>query len=1270
MKNVNHGTRIPIVLLWLAGWMASAGAEANDPFLAGVRPTEPLTAKEQATTFKLPPGFEIQLVAAEPDIHKPMNMAFDAAGRLWVTTSIEYPFAAPTNAPGRDRVMIFEDFAPDGKARKVSEFAGGLNIPIGVYPFRSPSRVGRDSVEPGSGKAALQQHPTMTWKCIVWSIPNIWLMEDTDGDGRADKQEVLYGPFDHTRDTHGNQASFRRGNDGWLYATHGFNNDSRVKGRDGHEIHLNSGNTYRMRLDGSRIEKWTHGQVNPFGLAFDPLGNLYSADCHSSPIYQLLRGAYYPSFGKPHDGLGFAPVTIQHSHGSTAICGITYISDPSWPAEFHGNILIGNVMTSRINRDRIEWIGSTSKGHEMPDFLSTDDPWFRPVDLQWGPDGALYVADFYNRIIGHYEVPLTHPGRDRERGRIWRIIYKGSREVSEGNEVKAKHSSPSSTLRDTLPNFTSQSASELTNELTSRNPTRRALAREELALLPDANKDGLLTQAAQGVWHFRQGDEREGLMISCLWLLQRAGQLDEKELLKALNDRDAAVRVHALRILTERGLQAAARAVADARPSSPPVPAGERRGEGERTSHFSASLHTAILAALQDANAHVQRAAADALGVHPRWENVQPLLQLLSTSPSEDTHLRHTLRMALRDQLAVASIMDKVMNSIWPEPELRALADVSMAVKSEKAASFLLKQDMSLFADAATQNRVFEHAARYAPADGLTRLTELATARLPKTSGMDQHLELERQFALFKSADDGLRQRGMERPDTVRQWGTNLVWTFFRALDGYHTWRAVPLETQPTAMPWDMQERACADGRKRTLTSSFPHGESLTGVLRSPDFLLPEKLSFWLCGHNGFPSQPDHQKNVVRLRELGTGVIIAEAYPPRNDTAQRIVWDLSTHQGKRCRVEAVDGDAGRAYAWLAFGGFEPELSALRPSEFPPRKMRDWMIGALDLVGRLQVKELAQQLGDWAAPVPDGNRVVRHDLADPDTLEALGRAWLAVDRDAATAGLARQIVSDSCPLLYRERLGLMLSEVRSPDALAAIVQAFKSVPTRTQLQWANNLASSRDGAEALLSAGEKGLLPGQLFARTGTRNRIQAANPRDWENRLAALVKDLPANTEARQALIDERKAAFDRTKADLGNGAVVFNQTCAVCHQLGGQGALVGPQLDGIGSRGLERVLEDILDPNRNVDHAFRSQIITLQDGDVLSGLLRREEDAAMVVVDATGKEILVEKQKVVSRRSSGTSLMPDNFGELLLADQLRDLVAYLLAAPAAARRN
>ena len=189
---------------------------------------------------------------------------------------------------------------------------------------------------------------------------------------------------------------------------------------------MNSGNTYRMRPDGSHAEYFTHGQVNPFGLAFDPLGNLYSCDCHSRPVYQLLRGAWYPSFGKPDDGLGFGPEMVTHDHGSTGIGGISYYAADQFPEAYRGTVFIGNVVTNRINHDRIEWHGSSPKGIEQPDFVWSEDNWFRPVDIELGPDGALYVADFYNRIIGHYEVPLTHPGRDRERGRIWRIVYRGN----------------------------------------------------------------------------------------------------------------------------------------------------------------------------------------------------------------------------------------------------------------------------------------------------------------------------------------------------------------------------------------------------------------------------------------------------------------------------------------------------------------------------------------------------------------------------------------------------------------------------------------------------------------------------------------------------------------------------------------------------------------------------------------------------------------------------------------------------------------------------
>ncbi|MFY8200653.1 MAG: DUF7133 domain-containing protein, partial [Pirellula staleyi] len=219
------------------------------------------------------------------------------------------------------------------------------------------------------------------------------------------------------------------GEDGWVYACHGFNNQSRIQGSDGHAISLTSGNVFRFRPDGSRVELFSQGQVNPFGLARDRWGFWYAADCHSKPISQLILGGCHPSFGRPDDGLGFVPPMMDHLHGSTAIAGLVHTKDSRFPIAFQDNFLSGNVMTCRINRNRIEYQGATAKAVALPDLLTSDDPWFRPVDLQFGPDGHLYIADFYNKVIGHYEVPLDHPGRDRTSGRIWRIKWTGDKET-------------------------------------------------------------------------------------------------------------------------------------------------------------------------------------------------------------------------------------------------------------------------------------------------------------------------------------------------------------------------------------------------------------------------------------------------------------------------------------------------------------------------------------------------------------------------------------------------------------------------------------------------------------------------------------------------------------------------------------------------------------------------------------------------------------------------------------------------------------------------
>ncbi|MBC7849459.1 MAG: dehydrogenase, partial [Chitinophagaceae bacterium] len=251
---------------------------AGDKFSANIRSTAARSPEEERLGFKLPEGFEISLFASEPQIGKPINFAFDAQGRMWVTQSFEYPFPSEPGK-GTDKLTILEDTDHDGKADKFTVFSDTLNIPIGVLPVNDGA--------------------------IVYSIPNIYKYTDSNGDGKVDNQKKLFGPF-RINDTHGMINNLVRGYDGWIHSCHGYTNRDTIAGTDGEPISMISGNTFRFRTDGSRVEKTTDGRINPFGLVYDEKGYCYSTDCHTSPLYQLMRDADYTQWGK-EEGMGFAP---------------------------------------------------------------------------------------------------------------------------------------------------------------------------------------------------------------------------------------------------------------------------------------------------------------------------------------------------------------------------------------------------------------------------------------------------------------------------------------------------------------------------------------------------------------------------------------------------------------------------------------------------------------------------------------------------------------------------------------------------------------------------------------------------------------------------------------------------------------------------------------------------------------------------------------------------------------------------------------------------
>jgi len=1132
---------------------------AANLFADGVRKTDPLPPEEEQKKFKLPPGFEMQLVASEPQINKPINIQFDNKGRLWVSSNVEYPW--PVKDPAaktRDRIVVLEDFDANGKARKATTFADNMNIPIGVYPYKNG--------------------------VIAYSIPNVWYLQDTDGDGICDKRDVLAGPFDYSRDTHGMISAMRRGYDGYLYCNHGFNNQSKPKGVDGSGLEMSSGNTWRMRVDGTKLEQYSWGQVNPFGMVIDPFGNHFTADCHSMPIYHVLRGAYYPSFGKPDDGLGFGPKMMTHSHGSTAIGGIVYFADDRFPAEFQNNLIVGNVMTSRVNRDRLEDTGATRIAKELPDLVECEDPWFRPVDMQLGPDGAIYIADFYNKIIGHYEVPLTHPGRDRERGRIWRIVYKG-----EKGDQKLE-----------MPKIAGATAAELIQLFEHPNHTARQMALTEITDVVGAG-------AAEGLKAaLKDGKPRQRAIA--MWALFRLGQLDDAQLEALSADADAMVRAHAFNVLSERAQ----------------ITAGQR---------------SALIKGLADADGFARKFAADALGRHPAIESAKPIIEAISVTPPGDTHLLHVQRMALRNHVSNNQTGAVLFAQLTDDKSCRALGDVALGAPSETGARLVLQnlETANLQGDGLV--RAVRHVVRYAPQGELAALVDKLKAR-----GGDAAT----QFNLLKGVGDGFSQRGVPAPDNFKAWARDAVLAVLDVKEQQPTtWTGFSLDGQNSGKAWPAQSRPAADGGNFTYFSSFPLGEPHTGLYRSPAFAAPKSLSFYVCGHNGEPATKQELKNVVRLRDAGNNEVLAEAAPPRNDTAQKVTWDLAKAEGKQVYVELVDGDNATAYAWLAAGRFEP---AVVPSPAGGAVDNAAMKPALELAQTLQIAEAAP-----AAVKALGQRNLPQDIRI-----AAAKAALALDAKTHAKSVAAVLTRADEPAGLRDPLALAMGSLDVAETRAALLDALRAAPARQQLKLAQALISTKPGAETLLDAAEKGTASRQLLTDENLRKRITDAKADRAEERLAVLTKGLKAPDSEVQKLIDTKSKAYAKGNAVVGEQ--VFTKNCAVCHQLEGKGQLVGPQLDGVGGRGLERLCEDIIDPNRNVDLAFRTSTVKLKEGKVLTGLFRREEGELVVLADNTGKEFQLQKNEITERKESVYSLMPDNFAEVLTPEDFNHLLTFLMA--------
>jgi putative heme-binding domain-containing protein len=443
-------------------------------------------------SLQVAPGFEVNLFAADPLLAKPIQMNFDAAGRLWVACSEVYPQIKP-GQKANDKVVILEDTKGAGKADKVTVFADGLLIPTGL--------------EPGDGGV------------YVADSTDIIHFSDPGPDGKARKRRVVLSGFG-TEDTHHIIHTFRWGPDGMLYFNQSVYIHSHVETPYGVR-RLNAGGVWQFRPETMRLEVFLRGFWNTWGHHFDRWGQSFLTDgAHVEGVNYGVPGAYYAAASDASRILpGLNPGSPKH-------CGCEILSGTHLPEEWRGNVLTNDFRGHRVCRFVLREDGAGYASQEKPELIKTAHPAFRPVDIKMGPDGAIYIADWYNPIIQHGEVDFRDPRRDTTHGRIWRVTAKGRPLVERPKLVDAP-------TRDVLDALKSP-------EDWTRHFAKRVLKERGSKVVPDL---------AAWVQKLDPNDaNREHHLLEALWTYQSLDVVEPKLLAAVLNARDHHARAAAVRV--------------------------------------------------------------------------------------------------------------------------------------------------------------------------------------------------------------------------------------------------------------------------------------------------------------------------------------------------------------------------------------------------------------------------------------------------------------------------------------------------------------------------------------------------------------------------------------------------------------------------------------------------------------------------------------------------------------------------------------------------
>lgn len=490
-----------------------------------------LPPDKAAVAMTVPEGFEVTLFAGEPDIHQPIAFCLDDRARLWVVESSVYPQRrknpswqlGPKDGPG-DKILIFEDTDGDGKFDKKKVFMENLNLVSGI--------------EVGFGGVWIGAAPYL-----------LYVPLDEAKDAPGGEVKVLLDGWGW-QDTHETLNAFIWGPDGWLYGCHGVFTHSLV-GKPGtpkeDRIPINAG-VWRYHPTRHVFEVFAHGTSNPWGLDFDDHGQAFVEACVIPHCFHIIQGARYHRQAGPHFNAHTyddIKTIADHRHyvganphggnnrsdsagGGHAHCGLMCYLGGTWPDQYRNSLFMGNIHGRRLNVDLLKPRGSGYVAEHGKDFLLANDAWARFINMRYGPDGNVYLIDWYDKQACHHTDPKIW---DKSNGRIYKISFRGSKWEPVNLRKKSDKELAELQLHD--------------NDWYVRH-ARRILQERAAGDKLDPEARGFLEKTA-----LKHADSRKRLRA--IWALHVTGRWDEKLIRQLLGDPTPFVRGWMIQLALEEG---------------------------------------------------------------------------------------------------------------------------------------------------------------------------------------------------------------------------------------------------------------------------------------------------------------------------------------------------------------------------------------------------------------------------------------------------------------------------------------------------------------------------------------------------------------------------------------------------------------------------------------------------------------------------------------------------------------------------------------------